>query len=70
MQKENEQEKTSELLTRSEAAAYLRLSPGTLANWMSTQRQRIPCVKLGGKVFYRRADLFKWIEQHAVNKIN
>ena len=69
MQKEND-ERASELMTRSEAAKYLRLSPGTLANWQSTQRQKIPCLKLGGRIFYRQADLYKWIELKEVNKIN
>lgn len=63
-------EKTNELLNRDEAANFLRLSPGTLANWQSTQRQKIPCVKLGGRIFYRATDLQKWIEQNAVNAIN
>lgn len=63
-------EKTNELLNRDEAAKYLRLSPGTLANWQSTQRQKIPCVKLGGRIFYRATELQKWIEQNEVNAIN
>jgi hypothetical protein len=61
---------TSELLNRTEAADFLRLTPGTLANWQSTQRQKIPCVKLGGRIFYRVTDLQKWIEQQAINAIN
>ena len=69
MEKQNEV-RSSELLNRSEAAQYLRLAPGTLANWQSTQREKIPCLKLGGRVFYRQADLCKWVEQQAVNKIN
>jgi hypothetical protein len=63
-------EKTNELLNRDEAANFLRLSPGTLANWQSTQRQKIPCVKLGGRIFYRATDLQKWIEQQVFNAIN
>jgi hypothetical protein len=59
----------SELRDRIEAAAFLRLSPGTLANWQSTQRMKIPCFKLGKRVFYRESDLTKWLEQQAVNPI-
>ncbi len=69
MQKEND-EKSSALMNRAEAAKYLRLSPGTLANWQSTQREKIPCIKLGGRRFYRQVDLIKWIELKEVNKIN
>ncbi len=70
MQKENEEEK-SELITRKEAAQYLHLSAGTVANWHSSKHsQRIPCYKIGGRVFYRQTDLCKWVEQQAVNKIN
>jgi hypothetical protein len=60
----------SELRDRKQAAAFLRLSPGTLANWQSTQRMKIPCFKLGKRVFYREADLQKWLELQAVNPIN
>lgn len=68
MQTQNE--KTDALLNREEAANFLRLSPGTLANWQSTQRQKIPCIKLGGRIFYRTTDLIKWIEQKTINAIN
>ena len=69
MEKQND-ERSSELMTRSEAARFLRLAPGTISNWQSTQKQKIPCLKLGGRIFYRQADLCKWVEQQAVNKIN
>ncbi|MFZ2656850.1 MAG: helix-turn-helix domain-containing protein [Victivallales bacterium] len=62
-------ERKSELLDRIEAAAFLRLSPATLANWHSTQRMKIPCHKLGKRVFYRETDLQKWLELQAVNPI-
>ncbi len=68
MQKENEER--SDLLTRSEAAQFLRLSPGTLANWMSTQKQKIPCVKLGGRIYYQEASLKKWIAKQAINAMD
>ena len=66
----NSSERKSDLLDRVEAASFLRLSPGTLANWQSTQKQKIPCLKLGGRIFYRATDLQKWLEQQAVNLID
>ncbi len=60
----------TELLDRPEAAAYLRLSPSTLANWQSTQRKKIPCFKLGKRIFYRKSDLAKWLELQIMNPIN
>jgi hypothetical protein len=62
-------ETQTELLNRCEAAEFLRLAPGTLSNWHSTQKVKIPCFKLGKRVFYRKADLNKWLEQQAVNSI-
>lgn len=56
----------SELLTRKEAAQYLRLKPNTLAVWLSTKRVNIPCVKIGGRVMYRKQDLDKFIESSIV----
>jgi len=52
----------SELMTRAEAAEYLRVAPATLACWASNGRHAIPFVKLGSKVCYRRGDLDKWLE--------
>jgi len=63
-------ERKSELLDRLEAAAFLRLSPSTLANWQSTQRKKIPCFKLGKRIFYREADLQKWLELQIMNPVN
>lgn len=54
-----------EYLTTNEAAAYLRLSPVTLAQWRS--RDRGPAfLKLGAAVRYRRADLDTWAERQRV----
>jgi excisionase family DNA binding protein len=54
--------KTSDLLTRDEAAAYLGVSPATLATWASTKRYPLPFVKIGRAVKYRVAALDKFIE--------
>lgn len=38
------EESLPELLTRSEAAAYLRLSPATLAKWACARTQPLPMI--------------------------
>ncbi|MDX9887292.1 helix-turn-helix domain-containing protein [Thauera sp.] len=50
-----------DLLDEKAAAAFLDLSPGTLSVWRSTGRYRLPFVKIGRKVRYRRADLHAWL---------
>jgi Helix-turn-helix domain len=52
----------SPLLTTAEAAEFLRLKPHTLENmrWQGTGPMFL---KLGGRVFYHRADLKKWCDQ-------
>jgi Helix-turn-helix domain len=51
-----------QLLTTAEAAEYLRLKPHTLENmrWLGNGPFFL---KLGGRVFYRRADLKQWCDQ-------
>lgn len=49
-----------ELLTRQEAAHYLRLSPQTLAN-MAVRREGPPYLKVTRKTLYRREDLDAWL---------
>jgi len=44
----------TELLTLPEASALLRLKPSTLRSWRL--KRRIPVVKLGGRLFFRRSD--------------
>jgi excisionase family DNA binding protein len=50
-----------ELLTRAEAAEFLGVAAQTLALWYSTGRYRLPAIKVGRLVRYRRADLEKWL---------
>lgn len=54
----------AELLTRSEAAKFLRVSPGTLSRW-AAERRGPRFVKLGagdaGSVRYRREDLDQFV---------
>ena len=50
-----------ELLDEKAAAAFLDIAPGTLSVWRSTGRYRIPFVKVGRRVRYRRSDLEAWL---------
>jgi addiction module HigA family antidote len=45
------------LLSRKEAAAFLRLKPNTLTIWAMTGKYRLPYIKLGKTVRYRMSDL-------------
>jgi len=51
----------SQLLTTKEAAEFLRLKPHTLENMRSDGKGPI-FMKLGGRVFYHRADLKTWLD--------
>jgi excisionase family DNA binding protein len=52
----------SQLLTTKEAAEFLRLKPHTLENMRSEGKGPI-FMKLGGRVFYHRADLKEWLKE-------
>jgi hypothetical protein len=51
----------SPLLTRDEAAKYLRLAPQTLAQWASNRRYHLPVTKIGRRAMYRQVDLDAFI---------
>ncbi len=53
---------TSPLFDEKAAADFLQLAPGTLSVWRSTGRYKVPFVKVGHLVRYRRADLETWLE--------
>lgn len=50
------------LLDEKQAAEVLTVEPGTLSVWRSTGRYKIPFVKVGRRVRYRRSDLLAWLE--------
>ena len=50
-----------ELLNERDAANLLTVSPGTLSVWRSTGRYKIPFIKVGRRVRYRRVDLEAWL---------
>lgn len=54
------------LLTRTEAAAFLRMEPATLANWAWNQQHELPLMKIGRRVAYRLADLETFIAPNLV----
>ena len=53
----------AQLLNREEAAAYLGVKPSTLADWRLSGKYRneLPCGRIGRRVFYRKADLDRWL---------
>jgi Helix-turn-helix domain len=52
-----------DLLTTAEYAEYRRCSPRTVERERETGRG-CPYVRLGGRVLYRRADIYRYIEQN------
>ena len=60
-------ESRHKLLTTAEAADYLGIKESTLITWRCTQAVKIPYVKFGRNVRYRRSDLENYLEQHTVN---
>lgn len=55
------------LLSREQAAKYLGVKAGTLANWACTKAHTIRMFKIGRLVRYRKSDLDVWIESRVVN---
>ncbi|MBX9804317.1 MAG: helix-turn-helix domain-containing protein [Alphaproteobacteria bacterium] len=56
------------LLSRKEAAEFLGVKEITLAIWQSTQRHKIPIVKVGRLVKYKFPDLLEFIERCTINQ--
>jgi excisionase family DNA binding protein len=57
---------TSLLMTVDEAAAYLRLAPWTLRHWIC--QKKIPYVRLGRSVRFRRKDMERFVTQNLHGK--
>jgi hypothetical protein len=53
---------SAELLDEKAAAALIQVSAGTLSVWRSTGRYKLPFVKVGAKVRYKRCDLQAWLD--------
>ncbi len=60
---------TTDVLTTTEAAQYVRLGKPTLERFRITGEGPSFC-KLGGAVRYRRADLDEWLERRLVASCN
>jgi excisionase family DNA binding protein len=54
------------LMTVEEAAAYLRLAPWTIRHWVC--QKKIPYVRLGRSVRFRRKDLERFVNQNLHGK--
>jgi excisionase family DNA binding protein len=52
----------AELIDEQQAAEFLGLCPGTLSVWRSTGKYKLPFIKVGRRVRYRRSDLELWLE--------
>lgn len=52
------------MMTTPEVAEMLGLSEQTLHDWRCTGRVKLPFVKLGGAVRYRRRDVLEFLDTH------
>ena len=52
------------LLTEQEAASILDVEPASLAVFRCTGRHKIPYIKIGRNVRYRRSDLEAWLTRN------
>lgn len=64
MQTAQQTDTRRELFTTAQAADYLGIKANSLITWRSTKAVRIPYVKIGGCVRYRKADLDSYIEEN------
>ncbi len=60
-------EESVALMTVDEAASYLRLAPWTLRHWVC--QKKIPYVRLGRSVRFRRKDMERFVNQNVHGKI-
>jgi excisionase family DNA binding protein len=57
------------LMSQTEAAKYLGTTIGTLNSWRHYGKQKIPFVRWGKCIRYRKADLDIWIASQTENKV-
>jgi len=57
----------SELLTETQAAERLNVTPGTLAVWRSTKRYALKFVRIGRKIRYRPEHVQEFIEARTMS---
>ena len=58
------------LMTQAEAAAYLGTTPATMNTWRHYGKDKIPFIRWGNRIRYRKEDLDAWIQAHIVNPEN
>lgn len=58
--------KLETIFSRKEAAAYLKISPSTIANWACQKKFVIPYFRVGRSVRYRKCDLDEFIQRGKV----
>lgn len=58
------------LFTQKEAAAYLGTTVGTLNTWRHYGKDKIPYVRWGNRIRYRKEDLDTWIEAQLVSPVH
>lgn len=56
------------LISRDDAAAILGIRPHTLACWACNGRYRLPFVRVGRRVMYRREDIEQFISSNLVGQ--
>lgn len=54
----------NQLANNSTAANYICIAPATLQYWRTSGAQKIPFIKVGGRVMYRFSDLDKWLDDN------
>ena len=64
----HEQSGSTDLLTRSEAAAILGLRPQTLATWAATGRYGLKYIRTGRRAMYSRAQIEAWIKSRTITR--
>ena len=61
---------SADLLSRDDAAAFLGISPSTLAKWACQKTVLLPYVKVGRLVRYRKSDLMEFIARSRVDHVS
>ena len=56
-----------EFMTTQELADYLKVKKQTLEVWRSKNINKIPYIKVGASVRYRKSDVEKWIQRQINN---
>lgn len=55
---------TKILMTQKEASEYLGTTVGTLNTWRHYGKDKIPFVRWGNRIRYRKKDIDQWIENN------